>query len=325
MASRRQKVKVGVFLFFSILFLVIILALISGTQRFPTAIYHVIFNESVTGLDKGGDVRFNGVLVGTVDDILIGPSGSVDVVLKIRKDKLPEIRDGITAKLALRGITGIAYVELSGAGYGGVIPPGYTIPSEISFISNVTTRFPEILESLNEILVKTNKALGEPEYKFKEKVSDLFTGIDKASTAMSGFANEATSQTRIVSQNLNDLIENLDTEVKDTKTQLDRSLASLEKTIQNMNGKVSQLDLRTTQDKIQNLADRVSSTTLSLERFMSNTSQSVSHTEYNLHRSLLQLQSTLGSIERLVRILEADPSVLLYGERPPESRDRQRR
>jgi len=325
MASQRQKVKVGIFLFSSILFLVIILVLISGMQRFPSATYHAIFNESVTGLDKGGDVRYNGVLVGTVEDILIGPSGSVDVVLKIRKDKLPEIREGITAKLALRGITGIAYVELSGGGYGVVIPPGYTIPSETSFISNVTTRFPEILESLNEILVKTNKALGEPEIKFQEKVENLFSRIDQASLAMSGFADEATSQTRTVAENLNDLIKNLDTTVKDTKTQLDHVLSSLERTVQNINGQVSELDLKTTREKVQTLADRVSTTTLALETFMKNTTQSVSHTEYNLHRSLLQLQSTLGAIERLVRVLESDPSVLLYGERPPEPRDKQRR
>lgn len=325
MATRSQKIKVGAFLFTSIVFLVIILVFISGLERYPTTTYQVIFQESVTGLDKGGEVRFSGVLVGSVDDIRIEKEGHVIAILKIRKDKMHEIREGIVAKLALRGITGISYVELFGKGKGEIVPSNGVIPSELSFISNITTNFPAILESLNEILVKTNTALGEKETSFRDNIKDLLSQINTAASGMSRFADEATSQTRLVSAHLNDLIENLNSSVGETQKSAENLIASMEKVVNNIDHRISEIDLPTTQKKIHILADQITSTTVVLENFLSSSHQSVFQMEYHLHQSLQQLDSTLNAAERLLRTIERDPSILLHGPSPADKMQNPRR
>ena len=318
MATRIQKIKVGIFLFISVVFLVVILILISGMHRYQTAVYYVNFNESVTGLDKGGEVRYSGVLVGQVKEINIGTKGTVHVVLEIRKDKLPDIKEGMVARLAIRGITGIAYVELSGGAYGKVLPLGSPIPAERSFISNITTNFPEILEKLNDILGKTNKALGESENKFESKIDNFFTQINDTSQAMTTFVNEATTQTKFVSKNLVTLITDLERNIDSLTRQIDSSLKNFDRTVNMANLRMSQLDVVNTQKKIQQSVDHITTTTLVLENFLNKTNQNMENVEYNLVRSLRQLHSTLDVAETLLRTLERDPSALLYGYRPPE-------
>ncbi|MBN1902198.1 MCE family protein [Candidatus Sumerlaeota bacterium] len=325
MATRSQKIKVGVFLFICIAFLVIILVLVSGMERFPTVTYRAIFCESVTGLDKGGEVRFSGVLVGSVEDILIEEDGHVIALLKIRKDKLPEIREGTTAKLALRGITGISYVELFGKGDGEIIPPNGFIPSQLSFISNITTNFPAALESLNEILDKINLALGEKDTSLKEEIRGIINQINKAASGMARFSDEATSQTRIVSAQLNELIENLNASVGETRNSAQGLISSMENLVRNTDQRISQIDVPTTQRKIHALADRITSTSLSLESLISSSHQSVFQMEYHIHQSLQQLNATLNVAENLLRMIERDPSIFIYGPSPDDKTNGSRR
>jgi len=318
MATQAQKVKVGVFLISSLIFFLLVLILISGVQRHPTSTYYVIFNESVTGMDKGGEVRFNGVPVGQVDDIQLGERGSVLVTLKIRKDRMSELREGMRARLALRGITGIVYVEIYGEPRGNIIPPGSTIPSEISFIANITASFPQMLDSLNAILNKTNKALGEPDTRFQQNLEALFKQIRESSEAITRFTNNATSQTIAVSASLTKLLGNLDRTTSDMRTQLNRLIPDLDRAINSVNERVRAIDIVTTQKKIHALADRLTSATATLDSFLRNTERNASDVEYDLRRTLRRLQSTMSSAESLLRALERDPSMLLYGRRPPE-------
>jgi phospholipid/cholesterol/gamma-HCH transport system substrate-binding protein len=318
MATQAQKVKVGVFLISSLIFFLLVLILISGVQRHPTSTYYVIFNESVTGMDKGGEVRFNGVPVGQVDDIQIGERGSVLVTLKIRKDRMSELREGMTARLALRGITGIVYVEIYGEPRGAILPPGSTIPSEISFIANITASFPQMLDSLNAILNKTNKALGEPDTRFQQNLEALFKQIKESSGAITRFTNNATSQTIAVSASLTKLLGNLDRTTSDMRTQLNRLIPDLDRAINTVNERVGAIDIVTTQKKIHALADRLTSATATLDSFLRNTERNASDVEYDLRRTLRRLQSTMSAAESLLRTLERDPSILLYGRRPPE-------
>ena len=318
MATRAQKVKVGIFLVSSLIFFLLVLIIISGVQRHPTSTYYVIFNESVTGLDKGGEVRFNGVPVGQVDDIQIGERGSVRVTLKIRKDRMSELREGMRARLALRGITGIVYVEIYGEPLGHIIPAGSNILSETSFIANITSSFPQMLDSLNSILNKTNKALGEPDTRFRQNLDDLFKDMKESSDAVIRFTNNATSHTTVVSQSLTRLLGNLDRTTSDMRTHLDRLIPDLEGAINNVNERVKAIDIATTQKKIHNLADQMTSATATLDSFLRNADRNASDAEYELRRTLRRLQSTLSSAESLLRTLERDPSILLYGRRPPE-------
>lgn len=79
--------------------------------------YTVFMKESVTGLNKDGPVEFNGVEVGTIDDIIINKENPQLVELRLKiKSKTP-ISVGTKAKLALRGaLSGEAFILLEDKG-----------------------------------------------------------------------------------------------------------------------------------------------------------------------------------------------------------------
>jgi phospholipid/cholesterol/gamma-HCH transport system substrate-binding protein len=76
--------------------------------------YHVFMNESVSGLNLDAPVKYRGVEIGRVRDIDLNPlvPGQVQLTLDIEAD-VP-IREDTIAVLTVQGVTGIAFVDLTG-------------------------------------------------------------------------------------------------------------------------------------------------------------------------------------------------------------------
>ncbi|MBL8303849.1 MAG: MCE family protein [Ideonella sp.] len=110
--------------------------------------YQATIQESVAGLDVDAPVKYLGVDVGKVSHIGIDPGNSRQVRLHFLIEHGTPIRQDSQAVLKTQGLTGIAYVELSGgsagspplvAGADGEVP---TIPFKLSLgarLENVLT------------------------------------------------------------------------------------------------------------------------------------------------------------------------------------------
>lgn len=145
-------------------------------------LYLAIEDESVAGLNLNAPVKYNGVDVGKVRAIQLDPVNPQRVNLLFAIERGTPIKEDTIAVLKTQGLTGIAYVELSGGAMGspplGVIagnkyPVIRTKPSLSARLENVLTNVLAKLDStsnnLNAILSEENQA------SFKSALADIAT------------------------------------------------------------------------------------------------------------------------------------------------------
>ena len=134
-------------------------------------IYQAVEDESVAGLNLNAPVKYNGVDVGKVRAIELdhGNAGRVNLLFAIERGT--PIKQDTVAVLKTQGLTGIAYVELSGGAVnspplgivaGNPYPVIQTKPSLSARLENVLTSVLAKLDStsnnINAILSDQNRA-----------------------------------------------------------------------------------------------------------------------------------------------------------------------
>ncbi|MEI7613968.1 MAG: MlaD family protein [Betaproteobacteria bacterium] len=143
-------------------------------------LYLAVEEESVAGLNLNAPVKFNGVDVGKVREIRIDPVNTERVNLLFAIERGTPIKEDTVAILKTQGLTGIAYVELSG-GTRDALPlrtmggNGYPVirtkPSLSARLENVLTtvltKLDSTTNSINAILSDENQA------SFKSALADI--------------------------------------------------------------------------------------------------------------------------------------------------------
>ena len=143
-------------------------------------LYLAIEDESVAGLNLNAPVKYNGVDVGKVHEIELDPANPERVNLLFAIERGTPIKEDTVAVLKTQGLTGIAYVELSGgardapplrATAGNRYPVIRTKASLSARLENVLTSVLAKLDStsanINAILSDENRAA------FKSALADI--------------------------------------------------------------------------------------------------------------------------------------------------------
>ncbi|TCK05653.1 MlaD family protein [Marinobacterium mangrovicola] len=84
----------------------------SGKQE-ETLSYRVVFNEAVSGLSVGSQVKYSGLRVGEVRQLALDPADPRRVLADIEVNATTPINQGTVAKLAIANITGSANILLT--------------------------------------------------------------------------------------------------------------------------------------------------------------------------------------------------------------------
>lgn len=113
--SNRRAVIVGIFTLIGIAILVVtILTLGSQRKTFTNSIMVTSVFSNVNGLQKGNNIWFTGVKVGTVKSVDIIQSGRVEVKMNIDESAQKYIHKDAHAKLSSDGLIGNKIVEIYG-------------------------------------------------------------------------------------------------------------------------------------------------------------------------------------------------------------------
>jgi len=193
-----------------------------GAYRKTYDTYQTYMNESVSGLSRDAPVRYRGVDVGHVRRMALVPAHAEQVQLTLDIVLGTPIKQDTVAMLRVQGLTGIAYVELSGGSAGSpllVARPGEPYPvirSEPSLMVRLESAVSMLLTNLNRTSDKLNALLNEDNRReFQQTLANLQVVsrmlAARSATIDSGLANAARTlnNTARISGELPQLVERL--------------------------------------------------------------------------------------------------------------------
>jgi len=113
--------------------------------------YEVYFEGSVSGLERGAQVRYLGVDVGRVYSMRIDPRDSSRVQVLVDVDSTAPVSSKTVAELSLQGVTGLLYIDL--LAHGDPKRRMDPVPSEqYPVIDSVQSNFDLFLASLPDVV-----------------------------------------------------------------------------------------------------------------------------------------------------------------------------
>ena len=300
MNGRVSYFTIGLFVSVAILaFAAMGLWLAGGTGGQALMRYSIIFNEDVSGLMLGGQVRYLGVSVGQIADIQLITGDEIRVRIDIEIDAATPVDSGTFASLAYQGITGLALINL--ASEPGDHTPLAKLPgNEYPVITLKNTGLfavfadaPEISKSLSQVLIRVNALLDADN---RDAFSSSLNNIESLTAALSTREDEIAA----LPTELNNVL----AQIQDTLTQMQSVLAEVQPGIapivDNMNK---------TTENLANLSARLdgwlANNEAELEMF---TKDGLS----KLPKMISDTRNAVRELEKLFRELRDNPSSLLY-------------
>jgi phospholipid/cholesterol/gamma-HCH transport system substrate-binding protein len=144
--------------------------------RHDDVLYRIHFPDSVSGLTVGDPVKFRGVDVGSVKTMIIDPDNSRLVLVEVRLRKETPVKIDTRASLALKGITGVVFIELNGGDPAAQTLLAVTPPDKIPEIPSEKTGLKAMLDELPKMVGKLS-ALAEKFSGIGDQVKKVVTGV----------------------------------------------------------------------------------------------------------------------------------------------------
>lgn len=129
--SDSKKIRLGLFVIISTLLFIAAVYLIGQQQNMFKKNFTInSYFQNVNGLQKGNNVRYSGVNVGTVKDITMVNDSTIEVIMNIEEKIIEHIRKDAIATIGSDGLVGNMIVNIvPGNGAAPVISNGDTIES----------------------------------------------------------------------------------------------------------------------------------------------------------------------------------------------------
>jgi phospholipid/cholesterol/gamma-HCH transport system substrate-binding protein len=149
--------------------------------------YYIYFRGSVAGLSEGSAVRLRGVPVGTVTGIAIDQRNVELIEVTIALKAGTPVKTDTTATLASQGITGVAYVSLTGGSNAAapLLPREgkrrATIPSVASPLEKLFEEAPNVIASTGIVAARAAALLSEDNV---ARIASILRSVDDLATTL---------------------------------------------------------------------------------------------------------------------------------------------
>ena len=260
--------------------------------------YEIYFAGSVSGLERGGPVRYLGVDVGRVRKLSIEHNRPrVAVIVDI--DRSAPITSATRASLGLQGVTGLLYIDLREAP-----DVDKKLPlkkgKEYPVIQSVASDFDTFLASLPELVSRANALL--------ERVSRVLSdqNLDALSKTMASL-RDASAGLPATSRNVAQLVDQMRgavTEIHDAAQQLRGTVTD------------ARPDIKAAIERIGTVADNLAEASERIDALAQKSELQLGHFAdhglFEMERLIRETRSAAREFRDLSRSLKENPSQILY-------------
>jgi phospholipid/cholesterol/gamma-HCH transport system substrate-binding protein len=261
----------------------------SGRNTGTKLSYRVIFNGSVSGLNKGSVVRFNGLRVGEVTVIDLVPNEPSRVMAIIEVDQKTPVKADTRARLEYQGLTGQASVQLSG---GTASAPALTSPDGgRAVIFADRSDFQDILETVQRLSGRTDAILG----RIEKVIGDNENSIGGTIRSVEIFAKALADNSAGVGAFLSSI-----GETSQRISSLSTRLESLSTTTEQLLKNVDAASINRTLSNVENFSQALADNRKNIDGILTDgavLTKRLTETSQKLETALVDIQRLTGSID----------------------------
>lgn len=276
--------------------------------------YETYMSESVSGLNVNAPVRYRGVEVGRVTRIALAPRNQEQVQLTLAIERDTPIKTDTIAVLRSQGLTGIAFVELSGGRRDSpplevqpgqphpVIQAGPSLMERLDVAGKaLMTQFEQTSENVNELLNADNRrAFAQILNDLQVLTHSLAQNSASLNASLAGAARTMQGAERLPAEWLR-----VGKRIEDSAERFDRMSDTLART----------------GERVTRLADQLSELSATADKTLQGAQAGARRlTEQGLPELgalVNEMRELTASLRRVSDRLERNPSVLLYGRTAP--------
>lgn len=280
--------------------------------------YYTYFNGSVTGLSEGSVVRYRGVPVGTVSNIALdaGNVELVEVTLALRPGT--PIKTDTVAGLQPQGITGLAFVQLSGGTQNAptLLPREgrrrAVIPSRPSALEQIMSEAPLAVARVTELAERVAALLNDDNMKNVDRLIDSSAeaagSLAGAMLGIETFVFDANATLKRVDR----LLASVDAAAGDARG----LIADSRRTLRDMGEVAPQAtgaldELKRTAGNFGRVADALEQTVQAARPGVQDFGQ---HGVYELQQFMTEGRALMATLNRVIATFERDPARFLFGD-----------
>ncbi|BAV96471.1 MlaD family protein [Lysobacter enzymogenes] len=259
--------------------------------------YAVIFNEPVTGLSEGSTVQYNGIGVGTVQQLSLAPDDPRRVIAKLRLQADAPVKTDTRAKLSLTGITGTPIIQLTG---GSPNSPRLAESSngDVPIIQTEASALQNIADTANRLVARLDQVLSDDNVKH---VSNTLANIESLTGSIADQRGD-----------LRELIAN----AKKSSEQLNQTLATTNRAVESVDRELAQ-KLPGIINKLDSTLGKLDSAATGANGILNDNRAAISSFANDglaqLGPTLSELRSLVRDLRRISDRLDSNPTRYLLG------------
>ena len=327
-----SKFKLGLFIIIAVAVFFAGLVILGSLDSFKEKAHiTTLVTESVQGLSVGSSVKYQGVPIGSVREIMIYPSGNViriEMEINLSKFKMQEddgdtvsvtveefnngiekaVKEGLRCRLELEGITGGKYVEMQFDK--DAVPPTFTaeqfaldcpyVPSLPSLISDLRGSITSILAKLESIDYKgiSDKANATLAAINESSIPKLDATLDSVNALVSSVEEDLIPAAHQSIENLDKLTGSEIRERIETLTEnANIAATAVESLAKSVESEIKAIEFAQIGDNLRSfLATAI-------------------RTSKTLDETLFNLNSGVDALIELIQYIDSDPSALIQGKK----------